>query len=203
MRLTHARPFHAERPMATRRGKRRIAALIYREGVVMPIQPKLLFPICLAVAAPAFAQHGIDANDINKNGTACTDFFDYANGAWRSAHSDSRLHGSLEQALGIGRDQQGARARHPGRRLEENRLAERQRRATVRRFLCRVHGREPQSTQLGIKPVQPMLDEVRAIKTKADLQRTIEHLHDVGIARAVRLVRARRIRTIRRRSSRT
>ncbi len=53
----------------------------------MPIQTKVLFPICLAVVAPAFAQHGIDLNDINKNGAACTDFFDYANGAWRSTHS--------------------------------------------------------------------------------------------------------------------
>ncbi len=35
---------------------------------------------------------------------------------------------------------------------------------------------------LGVKPLQPMLDEVRAIKTKNDVQRTIEHLHDIGIA---------------------
>src|SRR3569833_1495471 len=78
---------HALRPIAMRPLARRIALSFCRYGVAMPIQPKVLFPICLAVVAPAYAQHGIDAGDINKNGAACTDFFDYANGAWRSGHS--------------------------------------------------------------------------------------------------------------------
>src|SRR5205085_10271941 len=32
------------------------------------------------------AQHGILPDDINRKGQACTDFFDYANGAWRAQH---------------------------------------------------------------------------------------------------------------------
>ncbi|HET7779104.1 MAG TPA: hypothetical protein VFL07_11165, partial [Rudaea sp.] len=41
---------------------------------------------CSATTAFA-ASHGIDPNDMNKQGAACTDFFDYANGAWRATHA--------------------------------------------------------------------------------------------------------------------
>src|SRR3982751_5883367 len=49
------------------------------------------FARCAALAfavtsAPAFALHGIESGDINRNGAACTDFFDYANGNWRAQH---------------------------------------------------------------------------------------------------------------------
>jgi endothelin-converting enzyme/putative endopeptidase len=45
------------------------------------------FPLVVLLAAvttaSAGAVHGINPDDINRNGDACTDFFDYANGAWR------------------------------------------------------------------------------------------------------------------------
>ena len=34
----------------------------------------------------AAERHGIIPGDINRQGDACTDFFDYANGAWRKAN---------------------------------------------------------------------------------------------------------------------
>jgi endothelin-converting enzyme/putative endopeptidase len=40
----------------------------------------LFFVSTVAVGAP----HGILPGDINSKGAACTDFFDYANGAWRA-----------------------------------------------------------------------------------------------------------------------
>ena len=46
------------------------------------------FTLALAAAtASAYAAHGIDPGDMNKSGEACTDFFDYANGAWRTQHA--------------------------------------------------------------------------------------------------------------------
>ena len=39
--------------------------------------------LAAATTASAGAVHGIHPEDINRNGDACTDFFDYANGAWR------------------------------------------------------------------------------------------------------------------------
>ena len=43
-----------------------------------------LFSLATAAAA---APHGIEPADINRNGNACTDFFDYANGAWRKENA--------------------------------------------------------------------------------------------------------------------
>jgi len=43
--------------------------------------------LACSVTTAFAAQHGVDLNDVNKSGAACTDFFDYANGAWRSSHA--------------------------------------------------------------------------------------------------------------------
>jgi endothelin-converting enzyme/putative endopeptidase len=42
-----------------------------------------LFLLFAVGTASAGSLHGILPDDINKSGAACTDFFDYANGAWR------------------------------------------------------------------------------------------------------------------------
>ena len=52
----------------------------------MSIRPKALFFACSLVSVCAYAQHGIDAGDMDRNAQACNDFFAYANGAWRAAH---------------------------------------------------------------------------------------------------------------------
>ena len=147
----------------------------------MPIRSKVLFASCIAITAPAYAQHGIDANDINRNGAACNDFFDYANGAWRSAHA---IPDYMDRW---------------SRRWESGEINKEH----VRDILAEVSKKadwpkggaeqlsgdfyaacvdEGQVDALGIKPVQPLLDEVRGLKTKADVQRTVAHLHDIGIA---------------------
>ena len=36
-----------------------------------------------AVSVSAASPHGILVGDINRDGDACTDFYDYANGTWR------------------------------------------------------------------------------------------------------------------------
>ncbi|HEY0231763.1 MAG TPA: M13 family metallopeptidase N-terminal domain-containing protein, partial [Dokdonella sp.] len=133
------------------------------------------------VAAPAYALHGIDAGDIDRNAAACTDFFDFANGAWRASHP---IPDYMDRW---------------SRRWESGEINKEH----VRDILAEVSKRqdwpagspeqlsgdfyaacmdETQVNQLGAKPVQPLLDEIRAIKTKADLQRTLGHLHDVGVA---------------------
>src|SRR5690349_12708930 len=47
---------------------------------------QLLAAALAAIATPVFAAHGIEAGDIRRDGAACNDFFDYANGAWRASH---------------------------------------------------------------------------------------------------------------------
>jgi len=148
----------------------------------MWIRPNKLLALCIAcVTAPAYAAHGIDASDMKKDGAACNDFFDYANGAWRAAHA---IPDYMDRW---------------SRRWESGEINKEH----VRDILAEVSKKtdwpkggaeqlsgdfyaacmdEGQVDKLGIKPVQPLLDEVRGIKTKADVQRTIGHLHDVGVA---------------------
>src|SRR6266571_5168801 len=45
----------------------------------------LAFTASLAAQTPT-ALHGVYLDDIDKNANTCTDFFDYANGAWRAAN---------------------------------------------------------------------------------------------------------------------
>jgi len=43
--------------------------------------------LCLVLALPLAAQErGVFLEDLNRNVDACTNFFDYANGAWREAN---------------------------------------------------------------------------------------------------------------------
>jgi len=127
------------------------------------------------------AQHGVDLNDVNKSGAACTDFFDYANGAWRASHA---IPDYMDRW---------------SRRWESGELNKEH----VKDILTEVSARkdwpvggpeqlsgdfyaacmdETLVDKLGIKPAQPLLDQVRAIKTKADVQRMIGQLHDLGVA---------------------
>jgi len=136
----------------------------------------------LAVAAvSAYAvEHGIDAGDMNKNGAACTDFFDYANGAWRSSHPIpdymdrwSRRWESGEINKEHVRDilaELSARKDWPAGSPEQ-----------LSGDFYAACMDETQVDKLGIQPVQPLLDEVRALKNKADVQRLIGELHDLGV----------------------
>jgi len=148
----------------------------------MPIRSRSLLALCIAcITASAYAQHGIEAGDIKRDGAACNDFFDYANGAWRAAHA---IPDYMDRW---------------SRRWESGEINKEH----VRDILAEVSKKadwpkggaeqlsgdfyaacmdEAQVDALGIKPVQSLLDEVRGIKTKADVQRTIGHLHDVGVA---------------------
>src|SRR5438552_6459152 len=49
---------------------------------VAPILTLFAFSVTLS----AQAQHGVIVQDIDKNANACTDFYEYANGAWRAAN---------------------------------------------------------------------------------------------------------------------
>jgi len=133
------------------------------------------------VSATAYAQHGIDASDINRDGAPCTDFYDYANGAWRAAHAIpdymdrwSKRWQSGEVNKEHVRDiltEVSARSDWPKGSAEQ-----------LSGDFYAACMDETQVEKLGAKPVQPLLDEVRAIRTKAELQRVIGHLHDVGLA---------------------
>src|SRR5207344_1458046 len=55
----------------------------------MPTSSNAILWLCMVLAAAsANAQpRGVDSSDIHRDGVACNDFFDYANGAWRASHA--------------------------------------------------------------------------------------------------------------------
>lgn len=137
----------------------------------------LLAPAALPAAA---ALHGIMPDDINRKGEACTDFFDYANGSWRAAHP---IPDYMDRW---------------SRRWESGEINKEH----VRDILTEVSARrdwpkgsaeqlsgdfyaacmdEAQIDKLGIAPLQPWLDDIRALKKNADVQHLIGRLHDVGV----------------------
>ena len=147
----------------------------------MPIRSKVL-AICIAcVAVPANAQHGIDAKDVRREGAPCNDFFDYANGAWRAAHTIPNYMDRWSRRWESGEiNKEHVRdiLAEVSKRTDWSKGSAEQLSGDFY-AACMDEGRV---NALGIKPAQPLLDEIRALKTHADVQRTIVHLHDIGVA---------------------
>jgi endothelin-converting enzyme/putative endopeptidase len=143
---------------------------------------RLPLVLLLAVGtASAGSLHGIIPDDIDRNANACTDFFQYANGAWRKEHP---IPDYMDRW---------------SRRWESGEVNKEH----VRDILTEVSAKHdwPQGSaqqlsgdyyaacmddtavdKAGLAPVKPWLDEVGAIKSRGDIQRTIRHLQDVGVA---------------------
>jgi len=141
----------------------------------------LVAVLVAAIAVPALAQHGIFLADIHREGSACTDFFDYANGSWRKANAIPDYMDRWSRRWESGEinkehvrellDQASRQANLPpgsAAQLSGDFYA-----------ACMGEGR---INRLGLSPVQPLLDEIRAIKTRADIARAIGRLQAMGIA---------------------
>jgi endothelin-converting enzyme/putative endopeptidase len=138
--------------------------------------------LCFATAtlAASAAQHGIDTADIDKSAAPCNDFFAYANGTWRKDHpipdymdrwSKRWESGEInkEHVRDILADL-SKKSDWPAGSAEQ-----------LSGDFYAACMDEAQVNAQGLKPAQPLLDEIAAIKTKADVQHAISHLHDVGI----------------------
>ena len=140
-----------------------------------------LVALFAAATATAGGLHGIHSEDINRAGDACTDFYDYANGAWRKQHPIpdymdrwSRRWESGEVNKEHVRDiltELSARTDWP--KGSAGQLAG--------DFYAACMD-ESRIDALGSKPVQPWLAEIDAIGDKASLQAMIGKLHAVGVS---------------------
>ena len=129
----------------------------------------------------AYAAHGIDPADINRSVAPCTDFFAFANGTWRANHAIPDYMDRWSKRWESGE----INKEHVRDILTETSARKDWPAGTAEQLSGDFYAAcmdEAQVNKLGAKPVQPLLDEVRAIKSKADLQHTIGHLHDLGIA---------------------
>jgi len=145
---------------------------------------KVLFVVILAstsLFAQQSGQHGIQVGDLDRTADPCTDFYQFANGAWRAANPipASMTRWSRRWAAGeLSKDQlktilDDVSSRHDWPR------------SSVEQLIGDFYGScmdEAQINKLGMKPVQPLLAEVDGIKSPAGLQRVIRHLHDLSVA---------------------
>ena len=139
--------------------------------------------LLLAVTSLAFgqtAQKGVEVGDLKRSVDPCADFFDYANGSWRAANpipasmsrwsrrwqagemSKDRLKDLLEEVS----HQRGAAKGSVEQLIGDHYAA------------CMDEAR---INKLGLKPVAPLLAEISAMKSKAELQRMTRRFHDLAI----------------------
>src|SRR5262245_56076696 len=112
---------------------------------------------------------GIDLSDMDRSADACTDFYDFANGAWRAANPipPSMSRWSRRWAAGeLSKDQlKGI--------LEETVAIKDAPKGSVDQLTGDFYGAcmdVAQIDKLGAKPIQPLLDRVAAMKNADDLQ---------------------------------
>ncbi len=138
-----------------------------------------LAPLGLAQAAET-PQHGVYLEDIDRKADPCTNFYDFANGAWRANNPIpssmvrwSRRWASGELAKAQLReilDEVSSKTSWPAGSVEQ---------------LIGDHYAacmdQPRIDALGVKPIAPLLAEIDAIRDAAGVQKTIGHLHEIGI----------------------
>ena len=129
---------------------------------------------------PAPALHGVYTEDIDRSIDACTDFFEFANGAWRKANP---IPASMPRWSR--RWQAGENAKERLKDILEPLAAKRDSKpASVEQLVGDFYAScmdEAKATELGTKPLEPMLAEIAAIKDRAGVGAMIARLHDVGV----------------------
>src|SRR5438270_5527179 len=128
--------------------------------------------LLFATTLSAQTEHGVFMQDIDTNADACTNFFDYANGSWRAANPIpasmdrwSRRWAAGEQSkeqLRTLLDDETKRHNWPKGSVDQQ----------ITDFYSACMD-ESRVNALGMKPIEPLLHEISAIKTRVELQQII------------------------------
>jgi putative endopeptidase len=125
-------------------------------------------------------QQGILVGDIDQKADPCTDFYEYANGAWRASNPipASMDRWSRRWAAGEANKDQLRTI------LDEVSAKPGQPKGSVNQLVGDFYGAcmdLSKVNQAGLKPMQPLLSDIDSIKDQASLQKMIGRFQDIGI----------------------
>jgi endothelin-converting enzyme/putative endopeptidase len=117
---------------------------------------------------------------MDRKADPCTDFFEFANGAWRAANPipASLPRWSRRWAAGESTKEQLKQL------LDETAAAGQAQPGSVEQLIGDYYGAcmdEATVNRLGVKPIEPLLAEIRAMKSSADVSNMIGRFHRMGI----------------------
>ncbi|MGH9567510.1 MAG: M13 family peptidase, partial [Candidatus Angelobacter sp.] len=146
----------------------------------------LLFvlPVCFltvfAQQPQQSAQHGIEVSDLDRKADPCNDFAQFANGTW---HEHNPIPAYMDRWSR--RWQAGEDAKEQLKDILDDVSKKTDwPRGSVEQLIGDYYGScmdEPRINKLGIAPAEPMLKEIDAMKTAADLQHMIFRMQEVEI----------------------
>ena len=126
-------------------------------------------------------QKGIEVGDLDRTADPCTDFYAFANGAWRAANP-----------IPAGRQNWSRRIAAREKNREQLKAILRELAATADRPRGSVEQQlgdhfaacmdEPAVDALGMAPLAPLLAEIDSVKDVAGVERSIRRLHELAIA---------------------
>jgi endothelin-converting enzyme/putative endopeptidase len=133
-----------------------------------------------AFAADAPARRGIETGDLDRSVAPCSDFYAFANGAWRAANPipPSMVRWSRRWAAGeTAKDQLNAILDQVSVRTDWPK-------GSVEQLIGDYYGScmdEATVEKLGFEPVKPLLSEIDALADIAGVQKMIGRLHELAI----------------------
>ncbi|HET7873078.1 MAG TPA: M13 family metallopeptidase, partial [Terriglobales bacterium] len=140
----------------------------------------LLLVACLVSAAQTSSQHGIQTADLDTKAAPCTDFAQYANGAW---HAQNPIPAYMDrwsrrwQAGEFAKDQLKDILEEVSKRTDWPQ-------GSTEQLIGDFYGScmdEAKINKAGLAPAQPLLKDIDAMRTPADLQRMILRLQELSV----------------------
>jgi putative endopeptidase len=139
-----------------------------------------LLAIAAAVSTAAPARKGIETGDLDRSVAPCTDFYEFANGAWRAANPipPSMVRWSRRWAAGEAvKDQLNGILTEVSARTDWPK-------GSVEQLIGDSYGAcmdEATVEKLGVEPIKPLLIEIDSLGDIAAVQKMIGRFHEMGI----------------------